>query len=299
MILTYKYRLLPTKRQHEALKRILEEERQLYNGGLQERIDCYRKTGKALTNFDQCKELTEWRQSDEDARKLPVNLQRWTLRRLDEAFNGFFRRLRTKNGRAGLPRFRSFGRWHSFGFNEFNGITINGKRLRFKGFTGKLKISLHREFPKNSKIKSCVFHLDHKGWKVCFEVEIYCRPDRISNRQIGIDVGINHLATLSTGEHITNIKTTRHAHKELRIRQRALSRCKRNSKRRQKVRHQVTLCHTKIKNTRRTYLHQVSRKLVNSYDLIAVEKLNIKGLIQTGLSKNITDASWGILNQML
>jgi putative transposase len=68
MILTYKYRLLPTKAQHRALEAILESQRQLFNAGLQERIDCYRKTGETISWFDQQKELTICR------KELPVRV---------------------------------------------------------------------------------------------------------------------------------------------------------------------------------------------------------------------------------
>src|SRR5882672_8042302 len=143
-----------------------------------------------------------------------------------------------------------------------------------------------------------MFKRDHKGWSVCFQVETRCRK-RLTKRCVGIDVGINHLATLSNGEHIPNIRIAKHSERKLRLINRALSRCKRNSKRRHKIRHQVAQCHAKIKNTRRTYLHQVSKELISNYDLIAVEKLSIKGLAQNRLAKSITDASWGILNSML
>jgi putative transposase len=83
------------------------------------------------------------------------------------------------------------------------------------------------------------------------------------------------------------------------VKQRALCRCKKNSKRRYKVCQKVTQLHYKSRNTRRTYLHQVSRKIVNDYDLIAVEKLNIKGLASGMLSKQVHDVGWGLLNRML
>ncbi len=299
MILAYKYRLLPTKRQHEALERILEGERQLYNAALEERIDCYKKTGKTRTYYDQCKALTEWRRSDETACVVPIRLQRWTLKRIDGAFSDFFRRVKSKNGKAGFPRFRSIGRWRSFGFKEFSGgVQLNGRHLSFKGLPGRLRVHLHRKLPKNLAIKSCVFTQDHKGWAVCFLVEVFCRK-RISNRSIGVDVGIVHLATLSNGEHIPNIRVAKRTERGMRIIQRAFSRCKYNSKRRKKTRQRVVQLHLKIKNTRRTYLHQVSKKLIKNYDLMAVEKLNVKVLAQSALASSVHDASWGILLNML
>ena len=67
MIVSYRFRLLPTKAQHRALEQILESQRQLYNAALEERIGAYRKAGVTLTYFDQAKGLTEWRRSDAEA----------------------------------------------------------------------------------------------------------------------------------------------------------------------------------------------------------------------------------------
>src|SRR5258708_36537570 len=103
MILTYRYRLLPTKQQHRALEAILESQRQLYNAALEERIDAYRKANVTRTYFDQTKALTEWRQSDHAASALPVTVQRAALKPLDEAHQGFFPR-RKRRGNPGLSR---------------------------------------------------------------------------------------------------------------------------------------------------------------------------------------------------
>src|SRR5690242_20120224 len=100
MILTYEYRLLPSKRQHGALETLLESQRVLYNAALEERIGAYRR-GVSLSYIDQTKGLTEWRQSDPEAAGVPVNLQRTTLKRLDEAYKGFFRRIKQKSVKAG------------------------------------------------------------------------------------------------------------------------------------------------------------------------------------------------------
>src|SRR4051794_14810856 len=133
MILTYRYRLLTSKRQHRALREICEEQRLLYNAALEERIDCYRKTGKSISYVAQCNSLTICRRDIPGFSILPLNLQRWTLRRIDEAFAGFFRRAKSRRGRAGYPRYRSKHRWDSFGFNEIPGLRWDGRRLRFRG----------------------------------------------------------------------------------------------------------------------------------------------------------------------
>ena len=146
---TYSYRLLPTKRQHRALERLLEGQRQLYNAALEERIDAFRKAGITLTYIDQCRGLTEWRQSDPEAASVPLNLQRWTVKRLDEAYQGFFRRVRAGE-KPGFPRFRGKGRFDSFGFRAFRGIRLENGRIRFKGMPSGLRVHVHRPLPEAS-----------------------------------------------------------------------------------------------------------------------------------------------------
>src|SRR6185436_19477959 len=167
MILTYRYRLLPTKRQHRALETILESQRQLYNAALEERIEAYRKAGVTRTYFDQTKALTERRQSDPEASSVPAILQRATLKRLDEAYKAFFRRVK-KGGKPGFPRFRGKGWFDSFGFREFSGITLRQGRLRFKGMPGSLRVHPHRPMPPEGIVKGCTLRRDAKGWAVGF-----------------------------------------------------------------------------------------------------------------------------------
>ena len=293
---SYRYKLKPTQNQDKILSSILHEQRILYNSALTERIDCYRKTGKSLSVFDQYKSVTEWRKSDEDARSIPANIQRWTLKRLDDCFNAFFKRLKTKE-KSGFTRYRSYVRWKSFGFVEFSGIRLIDNKIKIKDIPG-IKVHLHRPLP-NTDIRSCTFTKDADGWYVSFQIEIEPNLLPKTGRHIGIDMGINSLAVLSNGEQISNIRTTERLAKELRIRQRAVSRCKKGSKSRKKKVKQVSLLHLKIRNTRNTYLHQVSARLVKDYDLIAIEKLNIKGLAAGMLSREVHDASWGKLVNFL
>lgn len=291
--LTYKYRLLPTKRQHAALAAILEDQRHLYNAALEERIDCYRKTGRGRSYIDQCKALTEWRNADDNAAATPANLQRWTLRRLDEAFAAFFRRVKERGGKVGFPRFRGKGRWSSFGFAEFSGIRLDGTRLRWRGLAGAIRVHMHRPLPIGTCIKSCVFRRDHKGWSVCFYIAVDAATEqRPVSKMIGLDLGLAVFACASNGDAIPNPRIALRADREARRKRRALSRCRRGSSRRKKVKARLTKLHAKIANTRATWLHQQSAWLVRDYDLIAVEKLNVKGLAKTNLARSVHDASW-------
>jgi putative transposase len=300
VILTYRYRLLPHKSQHRALERLLLAQRELYNAALEERIDCYRKTGKTRTYIDQCKGLTEWRCEFPDWRELPANLQRWTLKRLDEAFQGFFRRLKARRGKAGFPRFRGKGRWEAFGFAEFSGIRFDGKRLRFAGMPGGLKVHLHRELPKGADIRSCVFRQDGSGWVVCLQIAVPTPEKRAVATVIGVDLGLEVFAHCSDNVEIPNPRIANRAEAELRRRQRALSRCKLGGHRRHKVRAQVAKVHRKITNTRNSWLHKESAKLVKRADLIIVEDLKVANMIRhPTLARSIADASWSRFVSML
>ncbi len=300
MILTYRYRLLPTKRQHLALQSILESQRQLYNAALEERIDAYRKAGVTRTCIDQTKALTEWRQSDPEARTLPVTLQRATIKRLDEAYNAFFRRTKKKNGgKAGFPRFRGKGWFDSFGFREFFGIRLNAGRVRFKGMPAALRIHMHRPMPVEAVIKGCTFRRGVKGWSISFVADVPSMPIRKGQRVVGVDLGITPFAMLSNGEVVPSLRAARRAERRLRLAQRTLARAKRGSTGRRKARVTVARCHADTGRRRANHLHQASARLVRDYDVIAIEDLNVKGLARSALAKDVHDASWAKFISML
>jgi putative transposase len=300
VILTYRYRLLPLKSQHRALERLCAAQCELYNAALEERIDCYRKTGTARTYIDQCKALTRCRQALPEMGELPVTLQRWTLKRLDDAFQGFFHRLKSRNGKAGFPRFRGKGRWEAFGFAEFRGIRFDGKRLRFAGMPGGLKLHLHRPLPDEADIRSCVFRRAGCGWSISLNIAVATPQKRAVASAIGVDLGLKVFAYCSDNVVIPNPRIARKAEKEVRRRQRALSRCKVGSHRRHKVRAQVARLHRKITDTRNTWLHQQSAALVKRTDLIAVEDLKVSNMVRhPTLARSIADASWSRFVSML
>jgi putative transposase len=298
MILTYQYRLVPSKSQHRALELILESQRELYNAALEERIGA-RRRGINRSYFDQTKALTDWRRCDSEAASLPANLQRATLKRLDDAYKGFFRRVEVGGVKAGFPRFRGKGWWDSFGFREFSGISFDGRRLRFKGVPGAIKVHLHRPLPIDTHIRSCVFRRDPKGWKVGFAVEVPSEAIREERRSAGVDLGIRNFLTLSDGGFVPGLRAARRGERRIRLLQRSLARKKRGSKTRGKTRSELARCHARIARGKANFLHQASARLIRDYDLVAVEALNVLGLSRAALSRDVHDASWGKFLSML
>jgi putative transposase len=310
-VLTYKYRLLPTRRQHSALTDILEAQRQLYNAALGERIDAYRKCGITISEADQSKSLTQIRRDDPRFAAVQRRIQRETLRRLDRAYKAFFSRV--KRGEvAGFPRFKGRDFFNGFGFDAFLQIKFDGKRLRFAGIPGGLRVHIDR--PIDGTIKGIWFKRDGRRWYVGFQVEVPCGSTN-ARHSIGIDVGVAVLAATSRGEMINNPRVAKRIEKELRRRQRAISRCQKGSSGRKKSRAKLRAMLRKATNTRHNHIHKTTAIFAKQFRCVAVEKLTIRNMVKSakgtvdkpgknisqksGLNRSIMDSGFGMFRQLL
>ena len=295
MIRTLRYLLNLRGAQRCDLEAILESQRWLYNEALAWRMFAWETYGVGVSHIDQCRWLTYMRGKDERLRSMSVRMQQDTLKRLDNAYISYFRRCSAGEA-PGHPRFKAKDRFHSFAFRSFaNGIHFDGKRLWFKGVRGKIRLDVHRPLPKYEKLLGCTFKKVGARWFVFLQVRIPT-PDNVQIKtSVGVDVGLTSLATLSTGESIRNIRVTSNSAAELRVAQRALNRCVSGSRRREKIKAVVSRCHERSRNARDTHLHRVSKQIVNRFDLIAVEDLNITGMCHGVLAKHVHDAGWGKL----
>lgn len=294
VIRTYKYRLLPRKAQHRALRDALDHTRDLYNAALEERIDCYRKTGRSISWAEQCRGLSALR-SDADFGRYSSPMQRWPIKRVDLAMQAFFRRLKA-GGRPGFPRFRSRDRFDTFGFTDRAGWKIDHARLYMKGI-GRIRIHMHRPLP--SAPLACQVKRDGKGWIVLLVCAVEREPLPTTGRSVGIDLGITSFIYTSDGEGVPGFKAGRRAHAEERRRQRSLARCKRGSSNRRKAKARLARLRERTANARRTFQHQVAARLVRENDLIAIENLNVKGLARGMLARDVNDAGWASFTTLL
>lgn len=279
-VLTYVYRLKPTRAQHGVLRRILDDQRQLYNAALQERIAAWRR-GISIGMRDQTKSLTAIRGFDETYGGVPYNLSKWTLKRLDDAMKGFFRRAKAKGGKAGFPRFRSASRWGSFGFHQIGGLRMRDCHLLFSsGIIGGLRLRMHRPLPEGAVIKSAVFTRRNDIWQVALSLSVALTASDDA-QPVGIDVGTEHLATSSNGVHHANSRPgDRHA-RAVRRAQRALARCRRGSKRRRKMAVRLRREQRRLRNDRSTHLHEVANAIVREGSLIFVEDLKLRNMTRS------------------
>jgi putative transposase len=221
------------------------------------------------------------------------------LKRLDQAFKGFFRRVAAKKKGAGFPRFRGKSWWKSFSFSEPKGFSFDGARLRFKGMPGRLRVHVHRSIPTDGRVRTCTICRDTKGWKIGFAVTFSTPPAREGQRGVGVDLGLQRFAALSDGGFIPSLRAARRAERRLRIAHRSLDRKKRGSKKRAQQRRRLARCYAGIARQRSNHLHQASARMIRDYDVVAIEALNVRGLARGFLSRQVLDASWTRFVSML
>lgn len=295
---TYLYRIYPNKTQVAAIESQLAFACDLYNAALQQRRDAW-KLGHRVSFYDQQRDLTELRASGMCPKNMTCHTQRDPLRRLHRSFESFFRRC--KNGeKPGYPRFRSKSRYDSLTFEFGSGIRLTPTaRLRIKG-VGEIKVRWHRPLPVDVDIRTITVKRSCGRWYAFFSVKLEA-PESLAaaGESVGIDVGLTTFATFSNGEKRDGPKAYAKTKKDLCKAQRRVSRRKKGSKRRRKAVQILARKHEKARNVRKDHAHKLSHEVVQRFDLIAVEDLNIKGMIPGRYAKNIADQGWGQFLQFL
>lgn len=154
------------------------------------------------------------------------------------------------------------------------------------------------------KIKSATIKREASGWYISIHVEIEKAIPKpavpMRETSVGIDLGLRRFVTLSTGEMIENPRYYREAERRLRKAQKSLSRKVKGSNNWYKAKQRVARCHEDVARCRKDFLDQLSTKLVNNYDLICIETLNVEAIKKSlRLGKSVSDAGWGKFIWML
>ena len=309
-MLTHKLRLKATPGRYVRLQRALDHTRDLYNAALEERISAWRKCGIGITKYDQFKSLTALHAEDLFG-EYATTMQRWPLAKLHDAFQAFFRRLKT-GGKAGFPRFRSEARFDTFGFSDRIGWSLDGTAITMKGI-GRFPVHLHR--PVEGEVRSLMVKREGRKWFALIGVRIETAQGHATDAIVGLDMGTTHLATLSTGKNLLNIRTNRRLAPKVAEAQRALARAKRGSRRRRHMKARLLRLKQREANCRSTHLHQLSAALTKRFGTIIIEDLKIRNMMRsakgtieepgtnvaqkTGLNRSIGDAAWGRFADLL
>jgi putative transposase len=312
----FKFRAYPTRPQEHRVARLLADHCDLYNAALEERREAWRMRRASVSYSMQSAQLKEIRRADQQGQgRHSFTAQQQTLRRLNTVFATFY--ARAKKGKAGYPRFKPYGRFNQVGFVAGDGAKWTAAppcgwaRAAFQS-VGSVKICQHRPVP--GTVKFLQIKREHRRWYVIVITEAGPAPLPATGRSVGSDLGIARFLTTSDGEIIANPKFLAASAETIVGLQRRKEHTRPGSGNRKRLRRALAKEWRKVRNRRRDFHHKTARALVDTYDVIALEKLNTAGMTRrpapksdpgnagaflpnratakAGLSKKILDAGW-------
>jgi len=288
----YKLRIYPNKEQTEKLDFALDTCRQAYNmmlGELNEQVIIDRNMIQAT--------LPDLKICEPKFREVYSKTLQYECYRLFSNLSAL-RVLKKNKKKVGRLRFKGKGWFKTINYNQ-SGFSLDkeNKKLNLSKI-GNIKIKLHREV--EGKIKQITIKKSIDKWYVTIITDAVIKT-RCGDKVIGIDLGINNYLVDSDNNKVENPKVLNQYKKELRIKQKSLSRKKKGSKNRLKVKKQVAKLYEKITNVRRDFLHKLTTKLVKENKFIAMEKLDIRQMSQQKYfnARNMLDCSWGEFGNLL
>ena len=281
----FKFRLYPTEQQASKLKQTLGSKRFVCNYFLARRQKVYAETGKGMSYEDCANELAALKADFIWLKDAHSQVFQQGLKDLDSAFKRFFKQ------EANYPQFKKKGYREAIRYPQ--GFKLDSAAEQtFIPKIGWVKTVFHR--PLKGEMRNITISLNPSGQ---FHVSILCRYEIevpvYEGKAIGIDLGLTHFLTTSEGEKIENPRHLKKALKKLKRRQRDLSRKQKGSKSRERARRKVAKAHQKVANQRKDFLHKLSYRLVNENQVIGLESLNIRGMMQNRkLAQSIGAVSW-------
>ena len=279
---TYLVRLKLSPAGYAMMESLLGHLNWLYNQALERRKTAYLEHEESLSFYDQCKWLTQLRAANEHGLgEIAVGAGRGMLRRLDHAFQAFFRRLRAGEA-PGFPRFRSIRRCVTIDVaSPHNGMvhSQNGHYLiRVKGFP-RLRAYSGRSLPLDAPLKAVRLTKRGRRWEasLVYEVEREALPASVT--AVGIDLGVRKRMTCSDGTRYARGRRNRKRQRKL---QRALARCQQRSRNRDKRRAALARHARKEYVRERNACHRATTEIIRQHGLIAVEQLRTKNMTRSG-----------------
>jgi putative transposase len=284
---TYKFKISPNKEQEEKLNTMFGCSRFVWNYFLDLNNKIYLEAKekdlkkKHLNYYDCANKLTELKKENEWLKDANSQSLQQTLKDLDTAYNRFFKK------QSGFPNFKSKKNNQSFRIPQF--FEIKGSKIHFPKFKEGIKTIIHREVKGNIRYAT-ISKTKTEKYFVSITTDFEVKKKRVSNNQIGIDLGIKDFVVISNGEkHNSSIKEDN----KLKFLHRQLSKKVKGSKNKGKAKLKLSRKYEKIENKKQDFQHKLSDKLCKENELIAIEDLNIKGMVKNHcLAKSISNQSW-------
>ena len=308
---TFQLRGYLSKAGYAQLDAILAECAILYNAALEEWKTAYRTHRVSLSLYDQSRQFTAVRADDAFWGSISTLVGRGVLRRLEYARQAFYRRVKAGE-KPGFPRFKSRRRWRTIHISGAYRGMVKSNHLAIKG-SPTIRFKAKRELPPSENIRSIAIVRDRRRVEINLTYRINTEPLPASGKgAVGIDMGVSDRMTLSTGETYERRKSDR---EDIAKKQRRLAQCQKGSKewhRRAKI---LANAHRQQRVRNRNECHAITTNIVQRFDTIAVEDLQIKNMTgsargtiedpgtnvraKAGLNREIQSQTWGLIRQQL
>jgi putative transposase len=291
MLKAYKYRLNPTELQAELINKHIGCARFAYNNALAFKQSEYAKDKTNHSWYSLVKRLPDLKKEYDWLKEVNSQSLQQSIVNLNTAFENFFK------GNADFPKFKKKGK-EKQSFNIPQSIKIDNNKLIIPKFKGGITIVLHR--PLEGEIKQATISKTSTGKYfasiLCETGEVEKQPKPVTEETtVGVDLGIKSFLVASNGKEYDNPKYLHKSIDRLKYQQQQFSKHKSN-----KRKHRLAILHEKVANQRKDFLHKVSTELIRENQSIALEDLNISGMLKNHcLAGSISDVSWGMFVAML
>jgi putative transposase len=286
MLRATKYKIYPTLEQRQHLAQSFGCCRFAWNYALNLTNETYKATGKGLGRFAIQKEITNLKKEHEWMKEPYSQCLQVVALNLSRAFINFF------EGRAAYPQFKSKHRNQSISYPQNVSIVEDGIKFPKMGI---VHARLHRPIDGAIRTVTVSMNASCQYFASVLVDDGEDIPEKTAEgKAVGIDLGLTHFAIRDDGSKFDNPRWLAKHEKNLRAKQKRLSRRQKGSNNRNKTRKQVAGVHNKISQCRSDFHHKLSRRMVDENQVIVVENLAVRNLVRNHcLESAISQVGWG------